>query len=100
VPPAGANRGRYRNAELDALLDRGARLTDPAARRPVYLAVQEIVARDLPYVSLLTRTNVAVMPAGLAGWRHFPSGELLSLRDVSWRRDGTAATAAVRSTRP
>ena len=103
VPPAGANRGRFRNAELDALLDRGARLTDPAARRPVYLAVQEIVARELPYVSLLTRTNVAVMPAGLAGWRHFPSGELLSLREVSWRRDSTtatAATAAARSSRP
>lgn len=85
VPPAGANRGRYRDPELDRLLDLGGRLVDPALRRPVYLAVQEIVARDLPYVSLFTRTNVAVMPAALEGYRNYPSGELLSLPGVAWR---------------
>ena len=100
VPPVGANRGRFRNAELDALLDRGGRLTDPAARRPIYLRVQEIVARELPYVSLLTRTNVAVMPAGLEGWRHFPSGELLAVREMSWRPGAGGATAPARTTRP
>jgi hypothetical protein len=78
-------------------------LVEPAERRPIYLRVQEIVARELPYVSLLTRTNVAVMPAGLTGYRHFPSGELLSLREMAWaspaERAG-AATARARSTRP
>jgi peptide/nickel transport system substrate-binding protein len=84
VPPAGANRGRYRNPELDALLDRGASLAEPERRRPIYLEVQEIVARDLPYVSLFTRVNVAVMPRDLLGFRHYPGGELLGLRRVSW----------------
>lgn len=103
VPPAGANRGRFRDAELDALLDRGSRRVDPVERRPIYLRVQEIVARELPYVSLLTRTNVAVMPAGLTGFRHFPSGELLSLREMAWASPAEgagAATARARSTRP
>lgn len=89
VPPAGANRGHYRNPELDRLLDLGAGLADPAARRPVYLRAQEIVARDLPYISLFTRVNVAVMPRGLDGYRSYPSGELLGLREASWS-DGLA----------
>ncbi len=86
VPPAGANRGRYRNPELDRLLDLGAGLTDPAARRPVYLEVQRLVARDLPYISLFTRVNVAVMPSELEGYRPYPSGELIGLRDAWWQR--------------
>ncbi|KAB2958304.1 MAG: ABC transporter substrate-binding protein, partial [Thermoanaerobaculia bacterium] len=88
VPPVGANRGRYRNPALDRLLERGGRLVEPAERRPVYLEIQEAVARDLPYVSLFTRTNVAVMPAALEGYRNYPSGELLALPRVGWRVAG------------
>ena len=97
VPPKGANRGRYRNPELDRLLDLGASFALPEQRRPVYLAVQEIVARDLPYISLFTRVNVAVMPRELAGFRHFPSGELLGLRDLRWELSSPATS---RSTSP
>ena len=46
--------------------------------------VVEIVARDLPYLSLFTKVNVAVLPAGLVGYRHYPSGELHSLRTMHW----------------
>ena len=46
-----------------------------------------MVARDLPYLSLLSKTNVAVMPRELEGFRIYPSGELLSLREVGWRTD-------------
>ena len=88
IPPAGSNRGRYRNPEFDALVDQGARLADPALRRPFYLKAQELVARDLPYISLLTKVNVAVMPSALAGYRNFPSGELYGLKDLEWRRGG------------
>jgi peptide/nickel transport system substrate-binding protein len=97
VPPRGANRGRYRNAELDRLLDLGASLALPEERRPIYLEVQEIVARDLPYVSLFTRVNVAVMPRELTGFRHFPSGELLGVRELRWQ---LTPSAPARSTRP
>lgn len=91
IPPKGANRGRYRSAEFDRLVDDGARRVLPEERRPFYLAAQELVARDLPYLSLLTRTNVAVMPVGLEGFRHWPSGELLGLRDVHWGASNPAA---------
>lgn len=85
-PPAGQNRGRYTNARFDWLIERGGQLTAPAARRPYYLEAQEILARELPYISLYIKTNVAVMPAELVGYRSHLNGEFLSLKDVYWRR--------------
>ncbi len=87
MPPAGANRGRYSNPEFDRLIDEGARHADPAVRRPFYLEAQEIVARDLPYISLFTKVNFAVMPAALEGYRNYPSSEFYSLKDLRWRRE-------------
>lgn len=86
VPPAGQNRGRYENARFDELVDRGASLVDQAERRVPYLEAQEILARDLPYASLYIRHNVAVMAAGLEGYRNYPSGELYGLKDMYWAR--------------
>ncbi|MEO7794404.1 MAG: ABC transporter substrate-binding protein [Thermoanaerobaculia bacterium] len=84
VPPAGSNRGHYSNPRFDALVERGARLAERADRRPIYVEAQAIVAHDLPYLSLFTKVNVAVLPAGLSGYRHYPSGELYSLREMHW----------------
>ena len=84
VPPNGANRGRYRNPEFDRLVDLGARFLAPAERRPHYLEAQEILAADLPYVSLFNRLNCAVLPRELEGYRNYPSGELYSLKRARW----------------
>jgi peptide/nickel transport system substrate-binding protein len=40
VPPAGANRGRVHDAELDALLDEGDAVADPQARRAIYARLE------------------------------------------------------------
>lgn len=88
IPPAGANRGRYRNPAFDRLVDEGARRIRPEERRPFYLAAQEILARDLPYISLLTKVNVAVLPSILEGYSNYPGGEFYSLKDVYWDRRG------------
>lgn len=85
VPPDGANRGRYRNPEFDRLVEEGARRTLPEERRPYYLEAQEILARDLPYISLYIRDNVAVMPAELWGYENYSNGELFSLARVFWQ---------------
>ncbi|MCB1034669.1 MAG: ABC transporter substrate-binding protein, partial [Acidobacteria bacterium] len=68
TPPSGQNRGRYHNPEFDRLIDEGARHTLPEDRRPYYLEAQEIFARELPYISLYTRVNYAVLPRGLEGY--------------------------------
>ena len=85
VPPAGSNRGHYSNPRFDALVEQGGRLADPVARRPFYVEAQRILAEDLPYVSLFTKVNVAVMPAALEGYVNYPSGELYALRTMAWR---------------
>lgn len=42
----GTNRNRYRNPDMDALLDQAAGLSDPEARAAVYADIQRLVADD------------------------------------------------------
>ncbi len=90
VPPAGQNRGFYENEAFDRLVERAARMTEPEERLPLYLRIQEILRDDLPYVSLYTRVNVAVMPSILKGYVNYPNGELYGLKNVYWDRDRTS----------
>ena len=41
--------------------------------------------RDLPYISLFIKVNVAVMPVDLGGYRNYPNGQLLGMKDLFWR---------------
>jgi peptide/nickel transport system substrate-binding protein len=84
VPPNGNNRGHYRNAEIDALLERGRREMNVDERRRIYADVQRILARDLPYVPLWWWRNVAVMQPTVRGFELYPDGNLISLRKVSF----------------
>jgi peptide/nickel transport system substrate-binding protein len=60
IPPAGANRGRYRNTQLDGLVDRARVEPDREKRRALYSQVQQILATDLPYLSLWFQDNISV----------------------------------------
>jgi peptide/nickel transport system substrate-binding protein len=51
-PFAGGNRWRYRNRDLDALLERGRTALTPETRRPHYVDAQRILASELPVVPL------------------------------------------------
>lgn len=75
IPPRGFNRGRYRNPEVDRLLEEGAREPDPAVRRRVYGRIQRILAEDLPYVSLWHKSNFAVMSDRLEGFALTPAAD-------------------------
>jgi len=83
APPAGFNRGRYSNPEVDALLDRAGEMEDPARRLDLYGQVQRIIANDVPYVSLWYKTNVAVAQKGLSGVRLTPLADFYFLKDVA-----------------
>ncbi|MBV8206945.1 MAG: ABC transporter substrate-binding protein [Acidobacteria bacterium] len=52
TPPRRANRGFYSNPVVDQLIDRGRRETDPKKRRDIYVLLQEVLNRDLPYIHL------------------------------------------------
>jgi peptide/nickel transport system substrate-binding protein len=86
VPPDGDNRGRYRNPELDQLLERGRTTTDTAERKLIYSRAQKILAEDLPYIPLWWKKNVVVRPPSLRGFVSYPDGDFISLKKVSLLR--------------
>jgi peptide/nickel transport system substrate-binding protein len=91
APPAGFNRGFYRNAEVDSLLDEAATTLDPVRRRQLFGDVQRIVAREVPYVSLWHKTNFAIAQRSLTGIRLSPIADFHFLRHVARTRTSTAA---------
>jgi peptide/nickel transport system substrate-binding protein len=78
----GANRGRYRNPALDALIEAGRRTPERDARRAIYSQVQRILAQDLPYVSLWHEDNVAVLDRSLQGYHILPNARFGGLVEV------------------
>lgn len=83
TPPAGFNRGYYKNPEVDRLIDAASTAPDDTTRKKLYGDVQRIIATDAPYVSLWTKTNVAVFQPALHGVHISPIAEFTFLRDVS-----------------
>jgi peptide/nickel transport system substrate-binding protein len=75
----GSNNAQYVNPEVDALLDKGARTFDPEERRSIYLRVQELVRRDLPFLPLYQNNAVEGQKKGIYGVA--PNG---NTRTESW----------------
>jgi len=73
-PPKGANRGHYRNPQLDALLADAAESPDQERRRQDYVEAQKILARDLPAVNLWYRDTIVVHNRRLTQVTPTPSG--------------------------
>ena len=83
TPPAGFNRGYYRNRDVDRLLDQaGSAMTD-AERKRFYGDAQKLIAIDAPYISLWNRTNVAIAQPALLGLHLNAVGNFESLKDVT-----------------
>ncbi len=89
----GANRGHYRDAEVDQLLLEGKAAATEAERRQRYLGVQRRLARDLPYIVLWYEDSTAVLRKGLTGFQLSPFGFFGSLAKVT-RAAGPGAGAA------
>jgi len=82
VPPAGANRGRYANAEVDRLLDASRSESDRAARRAELIAAQRLIAADCVYVSLWYPDDIFALARRFDGFEPYPGGQYTSLRQV------------------
>ncbi|MFC5864809.1 ABC transporter substrate-binding protein [Acidicapsa dinghuensis] len=82
IPPKGANRGRYRNPELDALLADASSSTDQERRRKDYVQVQQILARDLPAFNLWYKDSIVVHNRRISGISVSPSGSFDFLRSA------------------
>lgn len=85
TPPAGFNRGYYRNPEVDRLIDAATAALDEAERRRLYGEAQRLVALDAPYISLWARTNVVVAQPNLLGIALSPTADFRFLSQVERR---------------
>ena len=86
TPPNGSNRGFYSNPEVDRLIEFGRRESDQGKRKEAFRAIQDIVARDLPYVSMWYNDVVCVYNRRISGVKPAPTGDYQFLIDI--RTDG------------
>jgi peptide/nickel transport system substrate-binding protein len=84
IPPKGANRGRYRNPVLDALLDDAGRSTNQAQRKVDYIQAQKILAQELPGFNLWYQDSILVHSSRLTQISISPSGSFDFLRTAKW----------------
>jgi len=82
IPPGGANRGRVRDPVLDALLDEGDRVTDPAARRAIYARLEQREREAMHLVPLWYEDQVAVTTARARAFVPSAEGRWLSLASL------------------
>jgi peptide/nickel transport system substrate-binding protein len=90
-PPAGLNRVYYRNPEVDRLIEQGAVTPGIPDRRVLYARAQQIIASDVPYISLWYKTNVAVFQPDLQGIKLSPIADFTFLKDVVRAPHGSTA---------
>jgi peptide/nickel transport system substrate-binding protein len=84
-PPKGGNRGRYSNAKVDALLAAAGASSDEGARKADYVAVQKILAEELPGIPLWYPNNEVIHTRRVEGIKPRGSGSFDFLRDA-WVR--------------
>jgi peptide/nickel transport system substrate-binding protein len=82
-PPHGANRGRYSNPALDALIQEAGKSGDQAQRRADYVKVQQIVAAELPSINLWYLDAVLVHTRRLGNIQVSSSGTFDFLRTAT-----------------
>jgi peptide/nickel transport system substrate-binding protein len=82
-PPHGANRGRYSNPQLDALLADASESPDTNRRRADYVQAQQILARDLPAINLWYLDTIVVYNKRLTNVVPSPSGRYTFLETAT-----------------
>jgi peptide/nickel transport system substrate-binding protein len=92
MPPVGLNRVYYRNPDVDRAIDEASAAGSAADRRAFYGRAQQLIAEDVPYISLWYKTNVAVFQPDIHGVKLSPIADFTFLKDVS--RDPAPGSAA------
>jgi len=83
IPPDGANRGRYRSAEVDGLIERAEGADTRSAAVKAYRALQVRIMMDRPYVPLWYEDNVFVRRDTVMGYRIAMDGNFDGLKQVT-----------------
>jgi peptide/nickel transport system substrate-binding protein len=87
IPPAGFNRGHFSDVAVDRALDEASRATGDADRRRLYGEAQRLIAEQVPYISLWSKTNAVVAQRDLTNLHVAPTVDFIFLKDVARRAD-------------
>lgn len=81
IPPNGRNYSRYNNPEYDKLADAQAVEVDVEKRKEILKQCQELLARDLPFITLYVTSQVVGVRGNLKGLEILPM-EVSMVRDA------------------
>lgn len=83
IPPGGQNYTRFRNAEVDALTEKGTRTVDKAQRIAIYRRLQLLLAEELPMLPTLYWTTLDAVNKRVKGFKPNPtnSGNLWNCQE-------------------
>ena len=85
IPPRGANRGRYRSAEADRLIEAAEAALEPAEQARLFRRLQALLHEELPYVPLWYEDHVLVARRAVEGYRLRADGAWDGLATVRLR---------------
>lgn len=80
---ASRNRSRYRNSELDQILDEATNTYDHAKAQPLYARAQEIVSRDVPVFPLWYQANMVIAKKSVGNIHVNASGDWGFVKDLT-----------------
>jgi len=69
TPPQGANRGRFSNPQVDALIERAQMAPTLVQQAPLYRRLQRRLFDALPYVPLWYEDHVFIARSDVSGYR-------------------------------
>jgi len=69
----GQNYPGWRNAEIDALTEQGARTTDIEGRKQIYFRIQDIIVQECPIIPLYFRSNIDAVKKTVLNYQSNPT---------------------------
>lgn len=88
TPPQGANRGRFADAQVDALIEQAQQAPDLARQAQLYRRLQQRLFDALPYVPLWYEDHIFIARSGISGYRVNLDGNYDGLLVTVKGRDG------------
>ena len=82
LPPAGANRGRFRDAKVDQWIERAMAASDLTQQASQYVALQRYLLERLPYIPLWYEDQFFAARNGVQGYTLAADGNYDALADT------------------
>lgn len=84
IPPTGANRGHYSDAEADRLMTQAEHTLDRPTQQMLYHTIQARLLETLPYVPLWFEDHYSLSSTSITGYQLSADGNFDGLSQVRW----------------